>query len=79
MIRGAVNDKGERLEGQYSPQEFGQLTLWQMKHLFGYRGKVLPKTAKEMFWERCRIKGDSEFDIWRQWHDQFQAIIEAKK
>jgi hypothetical protein len=70
LILGAVGEvegKLQALMGRYTPEQFGRITLWQMRNLFGFQEKGKPLTDKEAFWLSCRSRGMSEFDIRHQW------------
>lgn len=85
MIRGAVSG-GNRLAGQYSPEEFGRMTVWQMKNVFGYNGgadtpidfakNVGAFDTEGAFWKANRAKGESEFTIWQRWNDEVLKPLE---
>lgn len=81
MILGATIDDPKRtMPGKYKPWEFGKLTLWQLKNLFGYSGATAPRVdACEAFWKASRLKGESEFSIYCRWKDQVQAVLEKRQ
>lgn len=79
MIKGAIDDKGHVFRGEYKPHEFGKITVWQMKNLFGYREKPRPMSDIDAFWLRSRILGQSEFEIWRRWADEVKPFLEMKR
>jgi len=78
MILGAAQDNPKVLMiGKYKPWEFGKLTVWQLKNLFGYNGvSNMPQVdARQAFWKASRIKGESEFSIWCRWHDEVESKL----
>lgn len=80
MILGASQDNPKvPMNGRYKPWEFGRITLWQMKNLFGYNGIVTTRIdARVAFWKASRIKGESEFSIWCRWKDEVESKMEKK-
>jgi len=79
MILGAINDKGETLRGQYKPAEFGKITVWQMKNLFGYKGRGKSVSEWDAYYLRMKILKHSEFEIWRRWADEVKPFLEIKR
>jgi hypothetical protein len=84
MICGAVvpvPGKGSRIvEGMYTPAEFGKMTIWQLRNVFGFKGEPPKMNYQEMFWHRKEILGCSPFEIWRDYRDMLavQAAEFAK-
>lgn len=81
MILGAAQDNPKvPMNGQYKPWEFGRITLWQMKNIFGYGGtnNMGRVDVREAFWKRLRILKVSEFEIWCRWHDEVQSKMGSK-
>lgn len=75
MIKGAVDGK-HRLNGQYSPEEFGRITLWQMKNLYGYGGSTQKQDAFTMFRNARKLRGESEWTIYDTWKRESEALKE---
>lgn len=66
--------------GELSPAEFGKVTIWQLRYLYGFSsgsGSGSPRSGREAYWHRMRILGHSEFEIWRKWHDEMKAAFEV--
>ena len=78
MIRGAlVQLPGQKpivMERGYSPQELGQFTIWQLRHVFGFKEESPRLSHQEAFWKRKRLLGCSEFEIWRDWHAMMEVV-----
>lgn len=80
MIRGAVvliDGKVRKTEGQYTPEEFGKITLWQMVNLFSVRRPVR-MNYRDQFRERMRHQGASEFEIYQEWERREQQEREQR-
>lgn len=95
MVLGATDEKGWELEsvevkgrrltgrlrrGRFQPWEFGRVTVWQMKHLFGYGTTGNPSPGydpQEACYESCRKQGMTEFQAYCRWVDEVKPALEG--
>lgn len=75
---GARDASGRTLSGQYKPHEIGQLTVWQLKHVFtGKSSTRSPLDHRANYLYRHKVLGTSAFETWRQWKEQIEPALLA--